>query len=114
MLVNTGRTTCTLQGWPGVSLIDAHGRQLGASARLDRTGTHPTVTLRPHRAAHAHLHYSEARAYPERTCHPVHGHTRLRIYPPGSRTAITIPAGFDACRNPNLHLLRVQALHPKY
>lgn len=50
VLTNTGTTSCTLQGWPGVSFVGGgDGTQIGASAKQDAASPHETVTLDPGR-----------------------------------------------------------------
>ncbi len=52
VFTNTGSTTCTLDGHPGVSFVDATGTQIGPSA--ERTdATTPTVAFAPGEQANA-------------------------------------------------------------
>ncbi len=112
VLHNTGASSCTVQGWPGVSYVGrGNGTQVGGAATLTRTVPHPTVTLRPGGTAQAHL---TASALPEScTTAPVDG---LRVYPPGSKrsffsdTRLVTTGG--VCADASVSLLRVEAFIP--
>ncbi len=73
-LTNTGTTDCTLQGWPGVSLVgEDNGTQIGQPAEFDRSTAHATVALKPGTTAVTRLHYVQADAFDPGTCRPVTG-----------------------------------------
>src|SRR6187402_1498905 len=69
VLKNTGKHSCTLQGWAGVSLVGhGNGTQLGAAAKKDRSGLHATITIHPGKTAKIPLRVVQAANYPESTC----------------------------------------------
>jgi hypothetical protein len=110
-LTNTGSTDCTLQGWPGVSLVgDSNGTQIGLPAVLDRTTPHATVALKPGTTAVARFHYVQADAFDAGTCKPVTG-DGFRVYPPGSKTSLFIPAKVRGCTAGNKKIFTVGAFH---
>jgi hypothetical protein len=110
-LTNTGTSDCTLQGWPGVSLVGhGNGTQIGKAAVFDRTTTHTTVALKPGTAAVAHFHYVQADAFPASTCKPITG-DGFRVYPPGSKTSLFIPAKVRGCTAGSETIFTVGALH---
>jgi hypothetical protein len=113
-LRNTGTTTCTLQGWPGVSFVgNTDGTQIGNAAGEDRASAHPTVTLTPGATAVAPLRITETGNYPAGTCDPT-SPDGLRVYPPGSRESLFVPyTGSAACRSTAVTELQVQALVPQ-
>lgn len=113
-LKNTGSTTCTLQGWPGVSFVGGGtGKQIGAAATLDRSAPHPTVTLKPGQVAVAPLKVGQAGNYSTADCSPVTP-DGFRVYPPGSRTSLFLKdSGHQACRSADAPLLSIQALVPE-
>ncbi|QZN87716.1 DUF4232 domain-containing protein [Cellulomonas sp. C5510] len=113
VLTNTGGDACWLQGWPGVSFVGGgDGEQVGASATLDRSSAHDTVTLDPGGTAHAPLTVSVAQNYPAESCSPVQP-DGFRVYPPGSTESLYVPdADLEACASPDVTLLTVQALQP--
>lgn len=92
ILTNTGTKTCELRGFPGVSLLDAAGKQLGAPA--SREGNEgPTVTIAPGASASATLHTSAQGT--GSACEPTS--TQLRVYPPDNTAALTFAAAYSAC-----------------
>ncbi|MBP1301771.1 MULTISPECIES: DUF4232 domain-containing protein [unclassified Curtobacterium] len=113
-LRNTGSTTCTLQGWPGVSFVGGgSGEQIGAPATRDEASAHPTVTLAPGAVAVAPLKITQAENYPTATCDPVSA-DGFRVYPPGSTESLFVrDSGITACRSTDAGLLSVQGLVPE-
>lgn len=113
-LRNTGTTTCTLQGWPGVSFVgDTNGTQIGNAASEDRASAHPTVTLTPGATAVAPLRITQTANYPAGKCDPT-SPDGLRVYPPGSRESLFVPyTDSAACRSKAVTELQVQALVPQ-
>lgn len=111
-LTNTGTADCTLQGWPGVSLVGGGtGTQIGRPATFDRSTPHGTVTLRPGTTAVARFHYVQADAFDPATCKPATG-DGFRVYPPGSRTSLFIAAaGVRGCTAGNETVFTVGAFH---
>jgi hypothetical protein len=112
VLHNTGSTSCTVQGWPGVSYVGhGNGTQIGGAASLVRTAPHPTVTLQPGGTAQAHLSAHS----PQESCTtaPVDG---VRVYPPGSKqsffdsTQLVTTGG--VCADASTSLLSVEAFIP--
>ncbi|GAA4153980.1 hypothetical protein GCM10022286_01000 [Gryllotalpicola daejeonensis] len=112
IVTNTGSTTCTLQGWPGLSLVGkGNGTQLGAAAQLDRTTPHPTVTLAPGARAQAPFTYSNAQVYAPEECNLTDA-DGFRVYPPGSTTSLFISDLLQACTLTTHDLLTVGAFVP--
>ncbi|MFJ7288442.1 DUF4232 domain-containing protein [Curtobacterium sp. NPDC098951] len=113
VLRNTGSSTCTLQGWPGVSFVgDTNGTQIGNAATLDRAAPHPTVTLASGEEAVAPLKVANSENYPESTCDPT-SPDGFRVYPPGSKASLFVPyTEFAACRSKDVTELDVQAFVP--
>jgi len=83
---NLSGHTCSLYGFPGVSAIDRHGRQLGSPAGWESQTPH-TVILAPGATAHAVLAYHNAVVGAAPGCHPVDTAFDLLVYPPDQRTA---------------------------
>ena len=103
-LKNTGSSTCTLYGYPGVSWVrGAQGLQTGAAAvrQADPSGTEKVVTLAPGALASAPLDIVDAAVIPPSECKPV-AVRGLRIYPPGQKAALflslpTAAGGYGEC-----------------
>jgi hypothetical protein len=109
ILTNVGKTSCKLQGWPGVSLVgDGNGTQLGAAATLDRTAPHPTLTIAPGAKVQAPIDYTDAAAYPAAECTQKQA-DGLRVYPPGSKASLFIAEKWDACTLTQHDLMKVGA-----
>jgi hypothetical protein len=108
---NTSSSSCTLQGWPGVSFVgNDNGTQIGAAAVLDRSSVHPTVTLAPGAVAVAPLKIAQAGNYGSADCGPTPANG-FRVYPPGSKTSLFIPdTSFTACSVASVQLLSVQGI----
>ena len=105
VLTNRGTGPCLLQGFPGLSFLDAEGRQIGAAA--DRSGEPgPAVTLDPGERAGATLAITQPGLLPG--CDQSGQTTpaaRLRVYPPDNREALTVPVpeGREICSDPAAH-----------
>jgi hypothetical protein len=109
ILTNTGTAPCTLQGWPGVSLVgNGNGTQLGAAAQFDRSAPHPTVTVDPGGQVQAPLDYVNASVYDPAECSQATA-DGLRVYPPGSKTSLFIADQLAACTTTTHDLLTVGA-----
>ncbi|KFJ07166.1 hypothetical protein BTHE_0922 [Bifidobacterium thermophilum] len=107
VLTNSGSRTCTLRGYPGVSL--RHGdTQIGAAAERDRTVDASTITLQPGQSAHSALRIVNAGNFDSSDCTPTTADTLL-IYPPDQKESISIDAtGVTGCANSDTQILYVQ------
>lgn len=104
-LRNTGSSTCTIQGYPGVSFVaGADNHQVGQAAEHD-PGSTATVTLSPGQTVSATLGIVNAGNFPDdcqRT--PVSG---LQITPPGQTASLVIAHADTACANTQNSTLHV-------
>lgn len=112
LLTNTGKRTCELTGFPGVSYVaGADGHQVGpAAARSGPPGT--TVRLAPGQAAAAQVQLVDVQNYDAAVCRPteVRG---LRVYPPGDTASLFVPRPGTGCAGtPPGDQLSVQAVRP--
>lgn len=92
VLRNTGSTACELRGFPGVSVLDSSGTQIGEPATRDGAEG-AAVLLEPGGAASALLHTNNG---------PVGGpceqtSASMRVYPPNQTEALTFAAEFTVC-----------------
>ena len=95
---NTSSSTCTLYGYPGVSLVSGPPyAQIGLAAKRN-TGSSPVklITLAPGATANALLQIVDALNYPSATCGPAKA-TALKIYPPNQTAPIYLPSASEAC-----------------
>jgi hypothetical protein len=98
---NQGTTTCTLNGYPGVSYVTgSSGTQVGSPAtRVAVNGSATTpqvVVLAPGKSASAALREVNVANYPAATCTPtpVLG---LRVYPPNQTAAAFVSQTSNGC-----------------
>jgi len=94
VFTNDSNHVCHLQGWPGVSVLDAEKRQLGPAASYAAGNPHVLIDLRPGGKASTVLHWASDAAG---TCQPVS--TYLRVYPPGDTVPLVIQAQIQLCGN---------------
>jgi hypothetical protein len=90
VLTNHSRITCHITGFPGLSLLDAQGNQIGAPATRDQR-VYQAVVLAPGASASDTVHTVNQQG----TCLPTS--SSLRIYPPGSRVALVVPGRVTNC-----------------
>jgi hypothetical protein len=90
---NTSSTTCSLQGYPGVSIVGANGVQLGAAAARTSQPT-PLVSLPAGQTTTAIFRQANPGIL---NCTPVTA-TGFRVYPPNQTAAIFAPdSGLTTC-----------------
>ena len=95
---NTSGATCTLFGYPGVSLMSGP-TQIGLAAKRGGTAPVKLITLAPGATANALLQIVDALNFPTATCSPVKA-TALRVYPPNQTVAVCLPTTSEACAKP--------------
>jgi len=99
LFTNTSGRTCTLTGFPGVSYLDATGRQVGPAASRTSATKATQVRLVPAGTAYAALTVPDVGVYGTPGTPPCSSAqaTSIRIYPPGSFTATTITYPLTIC-----------------
>jgi hypothetical protein len=90
LLTNNSSTTCHLTGYPGVSLLDSGGKQIGAPATRRQLRYAPVV-LRPGESASDTIRTVNQQG----ACLPASA--KLRIYPPGNTASLDIPGRVTNC-----------------
>jgi len=97
---NTSASTCTLFGYPGVSLVSGPPYvQIGLAAKRQSTTPAALITLAPGAVANATLQIVDALNFPTATCSPAAA-TDLQVYPPGQTAAVYLPNKSEACAEP--------------
>jgi ABC-type transport system substrate-binding protein len=92
ILRNTGSSTCVVIGFPGVSLLDGSGVQIGQPAtREGNEGS--AVVLQPGGVASAMLHTTNEGIGP--SCDPTS--TQMKVFPPDQTAELTFAAEYTAC-----------------
>jgi hypothetical protein len=108
---NLGSSSCTLNGYPGVSGLSLGGSQLGSPASRNPQHKAVTVTLAPKATAHIVLRIVDALNYPKSACAPATA-AALRVYPPGQTASKVVPYPFLACSKTGSNYLSVDAVQP--
>ena len=111
VFTNTSGATCTLLGYPGVSLVTAAPyTQIGLAAQ--RSGTVPVrqITLVTGASANAVVQIVDALNFGSATCGPTKA-AFLRIYPPNQTVPVYLPDDSETCAQPvqTLSVTAVQA-----
>ena len=107
---NISRKTCTLYGFPGVSIVRGTRHvQIGSAAKRVYTIPKRLVVLSPGRTAMAQLQVTQAANYPPSVCNPRSG-TGFKIYPPGDRGARVVTYRVTGCVDDSVDLLSVQVV----
>lgn len=104
-LTNKGSAPCTLNGYPGVSFVDAGGAIVGAPASRTEAPTAP-VTLQPGASTSTSVSITNPGVIGQ-VCNP-HDVTGLRVYPPGSHESLVVSYPGQACGNPKVSQLQVK------
>ena len=108
---NISNVTCTLYGYPGVSLAGGHPvHQVGLAAAEDPTTPRKLVTLAPGQVANAVLRIVDALNYPTSRCGPVKTQW-LQIYPPNQTIRAFVSYSTTACSKP-VRTLTVTTVKP--
>jgi hypothetical protein len=103
---NTSSVTCTLYGYPGVSLRNAQSALIGAPATRNATSSPGVVTLAPGATASATLKMTDYTVYPASECRQVTS-SYLLIYPPNQTQSASLAFKGGTCANPSLKILAV-------
>jgi Protein of unknown function (DUF4232) len=106
---NTGPASCTLYGFPGVSLVNSSGVQIGAAATRNPANPSTLVTLAPGAMANATLGVANAENYPTSACKPTTA-AQLKVFPPNETAAIELPFTATGCAVSSAHQLSVTAV----
>jgi len=88
VFTNAGSTSCTLQGYPGVSFVGANGVQLGSPAGRGGSTAPPLTSLEPSQSVYATFTYPSSGNICGNAGTPTAG---LRVYPPNQTAALLAP-----------------------
>jgi hypothetical protein len=96
ILRNAGSTPCGLAGFPGVSLLNSSGAQLGAAATRQGTATARFI-VQPGQVASFQVQISVV------SCSAGDPQsTTIRVYPPNQKAALEAPGVFPICAAPSV------------
>ncbi|MGI9005051.1 MAG: DUF4232 domain-containing protein [Streptosporangiaceae bacterium] len=111
VFTNISGPTCTLYGFPGVSLAGGSPvSQIGLAAKENPQTPRQVVTLSPGGQASALLRIVDAQNFPHRRCGPAQA-TYLQVYLPNQTTPVYVAVKVAACTKP-VPLLTVDAVKP--
>jgi hypothetical protein len=97
---NIGTVTCTLYGYPGISLAGGTPvKQIGLAAAESKVTARTLVTLAPGATANALLQVVDAGNFPPAKCGMVTAHY-LQIFPPNQTTPIYLSFTSPTCSKP--------------
>jgi len=106
---NISHATCTLYGYPGVSL--AGGKpvtRIGLAAAESHATARKLITLAPGAVANAVLQVAHAVNFPAAKCHPANA-AYLQIYPPNQTTPAYVHYSAQTCAKP-VQVLRISVV----
>lgn len=108
---NTSGSTCTLYGYPGVSLVSGPPYvQIGLAANRSTSTPPKLVTLAPGATGNALLQTVNALNYPSASCGPTKA-TALKIYPPNQTVPVYLPDTSNGCAKP-VQVMYIGAVRP--
>jgi hypothetical protein len=97
---STSSASCTLYGYPGVSLVTGPPyAQLGSAAKRSTTTPVKLITLAPGETADAQLQIVDALNFPPATCKPTKA-TNLKVYPPNQTAPVYLADTSYGCAKP--------------
>ena len=113
-LTNTSSATCTLEGYPGMQLLDATGADIpttvvrGQFRFPDPAANQPPslVTLAPHATGTFSLSYEDVPVGNETSC-PTSA--QAEVTPPNDVTHLVMPLQIAPCGNGTVHVSPVYA-----
>jgi flagellar basal body-associated protein FliL len=85
---NMSDRTCTLYGYPGVSLVNDNGNMIGSPAERTENSEELTMTLAPEDKVKAVVYASNSNNFSDGQCKE--GATKLRVYPPNDTGYLSI------------------------
>jgi Domain of unknown function (DUF4232) len=106
---NTSSASCTLYGYPGVSLTTASGAQIGPAATRDATTAAATITLAPGATANAVLRMTDPTVYSTGKCQPTTS-AYLKVYPPNQTAPVKVSFKENTCASSSVKMLSVRVV----
>lgn len=95
VLTNTGSSSCTLFGYPGVSFVTSSGTLIGRPSARDRGPVH-TITLPAGGPSSALSRQPEPGNFAPAACRPRTA-DRVRVFPPGQTVALFAANHVQVC-----------------
>jgi hypothetical protein len=106
-ITNKGDTPCFLFGFPGVSIVDSAGKQVGKAAARDGSQASGKVVMKPGQREQVTLRIVNAANFSDAQCKLTHA-SAIRVYPPGERQSVVVPVkGLEGCASTAVEILTV-------
>lgn len=106
VLTNISKRICILGGFPGVSLVNDNGNQIGAPAVRATNYTEKKLTLNPGGQAKATVSFQDQGNFDNGTCKT--GATKLRVYPPNDTGYLSVASPLITAWCPGFEISPVQ------
>jgi Protein of unknown function (DUF4232) len=111
---NISKRPCFLAGFPGISALNSRGAQLGSAGGEDPGTPKKIIVISAGGTANANMRLTDVYNFTGSAC-KVTTAAQLRVYPPGSKSALTAFFSVPVCAKAGpiyLHVQRVQAGTP--
>lgn len=95
VVTNTGDEPCIIQGYPGVSLLDSSGKQIGPAAERNPAFPSTPVTLQPGEKANATIGLPAWQNFDANVC-PQES-VSIQVYAPDNLDSLVVPFTDHAC-----------------
>jgi hypothetical protein len=95
VLKNSSGPRCTFYGYPGASLVDGSGAQLGHPAQRNPVYTPHVVTVLPNQSAYSRLGFPNPGNFPPGQC--TANASNLRVYPPDDLQSLLVSTNHPYC-----------------
>jgi hypothetical protein len=106
VLTNTSKRICILGGFPGVSLVNDNGNQIGSPAIRAKNYSEKKLTLSPGSQAKATVSFQDQGNFEAGTCKT--GASKLRVYPPNDTGYLSIASPMIQAWCPGFEISPVQ------
>lgn len=106
VLTNESKRVCVLGGFPGVSLVNDNGNQIGSPAERAKNYAEKKLTLNPGAQAKATVSFADQGNFDAGTCKT--GATKLRVYPPNDTGYLSIASPMITAWCPGFAISPVQ------
>lgn len=94
VLTNSAQRTCTLYGFPGVSLVNDNGNQIGTPAERGTNYVEERLTLQPGTKVRSVLSIANSSNFPDGECKT--GATKVRVYPPNDTGYLSVASNISS------------------
>lgn len=94
VLTNSSQRTCTLYGFPGVSLVNDNGNQIGTPAERGTNYVEERLTLQPGTKVRSILSIANSTNFPDGECKT--GATKVRVYPPNDTGYLSVASNIGS------------------